>query len=592
MLEVAKDFAVKKTKRGIRKMKKLIKKLVPLALLVTMTAQTASAFNFPEPDWGSLLKQRRSMATLEDFELYTEGSLESAKYYGARLEPRSGCYIGMIANRSDGYKPLGSYLTYIEDMQQQDLYYPDNALIEGDNVIATIGWTVTDLNTVDYDAIKSTLDNLSSYNKPMFIRFANEMNESALGNEPDKYVEIFRNVANIVHRYDNFAVVWSPNDFGALDRPFEYYYPGDEYVDWIGVSTYSIKYFGGNKESAERDTIFFMTGNYAWPTNKLKPLFDFIQRNNINKPVMISEGGVSTNNKYDEDLQGWANPRLRNMLWYVVMKYPQVKLINYFNQKMTYEAERFNITEYEYASNIYKEAAASGAYIREYGKNPEFVFQPASAGETLGADNGIIRLYTLAFFHDSPDITVNYFVDDKWYRASNQIPYICKMNVNDFTDGEHTLRIHTSKASKTYTFYKKGSYIRFGSEPDAAQIAKIEARKNVASVTLNGKKLSFDQNPVIVDGRTLVPMRAIFEAFGADVEWYDSTKTVMGRKGDTTVRLTIGSNKMDINGTTTELDVPPSIINSRTMVPVRAISEAFDCNVSWNQETKTVLITK
>ena len=55
MLEVAKDFAVKKTKRGIRKMKKLIKKLVPLALLVTMTAQTASAFNFPEPDWGSLL---------------------------------------------------------------------------------------------------------------------------------------------------------------------------------------------------------------------------------------------------------------------------------------------------------------------------------------------------------------------------------------------------------------------------------------------------------------------------------------------------------------------------------------------------------
>ena len=166
------------------------------------------------------------------------------------------------------------------------------------------------------------------------------------------------------------------------------------------------------------------------------------------------------------------------------------------------------------------------------------------------------------------------------------------MNVNDFTDGEHTLRIHTSNAKKTYTFYKKGSYIRFGSEPDAAQIAKIEARKNVASVTLNGKKLSFDQNPVIVDGRTLVPMRAIFEAFGADVEWYDSTKTVMGRKGDTTVRLTIGSNKMDINGTTTELDVPPSIINSRTMVPVRAISEAFDCNASWNLETKTVLITK
>lgn len=573
-------------------MKKIFKKLIPALLALAMLPQSASAFYFPEPDWGSLLNQRRTMATEQDFELYTEGSLESAKYYGAKLEPRSGCYLGMIANRSNDYKPLSSYLTYVESMNQGDLYYPDSSMIKNDSVVATVGWTVSDLGTVDYDSIKATLDNLSAYNKPMFIRFANEMNESALGNDPDKYIEIFRNVANIVHRYDNFAVVWSPNDFGALDRPFEYYYPGDEYVDWVGVSTYSIKYFGGNKDNLERDTIFFMTGNYAWPTNKLKPLLEFMKKKNINKPVMISEGGVSTNNKYDEDLQSWADPRLRNMMWYVVMKYPQVKLINYFNQKMSYEAQRYNLDDYPYAVDIFKEAASSGAYIREYGQNPEFVFQPASAGETLAAENGIIKLYTLAYFADSPDITVNYFVDDNWYRASKQIPYICKMNVNDFSDGKHTLKIQNDKASKTYTFYKKGSYIRFGAEPDADKIKKAEEKKNAVNVTLNGKKLSFEQYPVIIDGRTLVPMRAIFEALGAYVEWDNSTKTVMGWLEDTVVHLTIGNNKMDINGSISELDVPPTIINDKTMVPIRAISEVFDCGVSWDSETKTVIITK
>lgn len=109
-------------------------------------------------------------------------------------------------------------------------------------------------------------------------------------------------------------------------------------------------------------------------------------------------------------------------------------------------------------------------------------------------------------------------------------------------------------------------------------------------VTLNGIELAFDQPPIIQNGRTLVPFRAIFEALGATVNWNDATKTVTAQKDNTKIQITIGDNKLYKNGIPIELDVPAQIVNDRTLVPVRAISEAFGCDVSWDGDTKTVYI--
>ncbi|MBE7046044.1 MAG: hypothetical protein E7396_01375 [Ruminococcaceae bacterium] len=101
---------------------------------------------------------------------------------------------------------------------------------------------------------------------------------------------------------------------------------------------------------------------------------------------------------------------------------------------------------------------------------------------------------------------------------------------------------------------------------------------------------TFDQMPVIVDGRTLVPMRGIFEALGAAVFWDDTTKSVTGKKGGKTVTLTIGETTSIVDGEFKTLDVAPQIINGRTMVPVRFISEALGEDVSWDGNTKTVTV--
>lgn len=118
----------------------------------------------------------------------------------------------------------------------------------------------------------------------------------------------------------------------------------------------------------------------------------------------------------------------------------------------------------------------------------------------------------------------------------------------------------------------------------------VHCEDNV-KVTLDGKEIAFDVPPQIIDGRTLVPMRAIFEALGAKVEWDGETQTITARdKKMTTVKMVIGEKNIYTNLQSVELDVPPMIIEERTFVPVRAVSESLDCDVLWNGDSKTVII--
>ena len=93
------------------------------------------------------------------------------------------------------------------------------------------------------------------------------------------------------------------------------------------------------------------------------------------------------------------------------------------------------------------------------------------------------------------------------------------------------------------------------------------------------------------NGRTLVPLRTIFEAIGADVSWDGATSTVTAVKGDTTVKLTLGSKTAYKNGNEVTLDVPAKAVNGRTLVPVRFIADCFDVDTKWVQEDWKVVLT-
>ncbi len=109
-------------------------------------------------------------------------------------------------------------------------------------------------------------------------------------------------------------------------------------------------------------------------------------------------------------------------------------------------------------------------------------------------------------------------------------------------------------------------------------------------ITINGAAQVFDQMPVMVNDRVLVPMRGIFEALGAEVSWDDATQTATGTKDGKVVSLSIGNTQASIDGTAVTLDVPAQLISDRTMVPVRFISEALGAQVSWDDAANTVII--
>lgn len=110
------------------------------------------------------------------------------------------------------------------------------------------------------------------------------------------------------------------------------------------------------------------------------------------------------------------------------------------------------------------------------------------------------------------------------------------------------------------------------------------------NVVYEGKSIVFDVPPQNINDRVMVPLRAIFETIDAKVTWSDETKTIMSIKDEKTVTMQIGNNSMWIGDEEVKLDSPPVIIDSRTLVPVRAIAESYDINVSWDDETKTVYL--
>lgn len=132
------------------------------------------------------------------------------------------------------------------------------------------------------------------------------------------------------------------------------------------------------------------------------------------------------------------------------------------------------------------------------------------------------------------------------------------------------------------------------------------------SVTINSKEITFDQEPIIKNGRTLVPIRPVCEALGADVYWNNETQVVVIVRNKIKILLKIGETDFVVMNTTTaqdektlndlfdgnvsnqieekELDCVPEIISGRTMLPIRAVCEALNADVKWNGSDNSITI--
>ena len=111
------------------------------------------------------------------------------------------------------------------------------------------------------------------------------------------------------------------------------------------------------------------------------------------------------------------------------------------------------------------------------------------------------------------------------------------------------------------------------------------------TIEIDGQRLHTEVPPIILQGRTMVPLRAIFEALDTDVEYDAETRQITGTRGATRIELTVDSTQATVNGEGVILDAPATVMEGRTLVPVRFIAESTGQEVDWEPRTRTVLIT-
>ena len=117
------------------------------------------------------------------------------------------------------------------------------------------------------------------------------------------------------------------------------------------------------------------------------------------------------------------------------------------------------------------------------------------------------------------------------------------------------------------------------------------AQAPAPQIYLNNQVLRTEVSPIQQNGRVLVPMRSIFEDLGATVNYNDLNRSITATKGDTVIRMALGSRNATVNGLAYKLDVPAKAYYGRTLVPLRFVSEAMGAKVNYNANTRVVMIS-
>ncbi|WP_240418192.1 glycoside hydrolase family 26 protein [Paenibacillus periandrae] len=354
----------------------------------------------------------------------------------AKFEPVTGVYLGMLgADKRVAFnwkqiEPVygrthAMYLTYVgwrKVQAQTNSYFP---IQQADNVKAMggslqIGWEPRyGLDDVlDDEYVRTFAKEAKASGIPVFLRYASEMNGAWVPwhGDPVKYIEKFRLIHNIMkEEAPNVVMVWSPN-FMPMDN-IDAYYPGDEYVDWIGYSLYAID----GPQGANDDKSGFL--------QSFRPLSEAYP----NKPIMISESGVSHYNLIkNESYERWAEDQLGDLYAYLSRMYPRVKAITYFN----FSKERavrskmeavYDLGENAFADRLYQRLIQSDFYlsqVKDQAQTKEnIVYKPLAQANGIPVQ-GKHKLFTyVSMPHSDQPFAVGYSQAGKQLGISYELPW-------------------------------------------------------------------------------------------------------------------------------------------------------------------------
>ncbi|MCH5187599.1 MAG: hypothetical protein J1F63_04295 [Oscillospiraceae bacterium] len=285
-------------------------------------------------------------------------------YFGEAGEPRNGILLGSTYNTGiselTGFKHGAElqYFDYGSDFSSQDSWYFRPAREKG--TVLEIAWQPNqglDM-VVENDYLIEQAKYLESTGCKILLRFANEMNDSTnVWYTPDynKYIEKYRIVANVFRKYaPSVALVWAPNFYPY--NTVDLYYPGDEYVDYVGLSVYQ-------EYNPENDPLGKGIDRGRW-SSVLDRVYDTY---GWKKPIIMAEGGCSYVSVWTgENITDFAVKQMEDYYTYLPIKYPNLKMAFIFN------SQDWGGREFRLAQN----PALLAAYIKGINSSGRYVSSP------------------------------------------------------------------------------------------------------------------------------------------------------------------------------------------------------------------------
>lgn len=373
---------------------------------------------------------------------------QSQKVYGEKNEP-NGVLYGQVGDKSRADESM--MLIYLEYGDESTFGWANSMLSKAKHQNKSIeialnfpqeGSTVRNIN--EWDEYLSDFHNLLSNYKdiPIYLRIGAEFNVWSDKCTPSEYIPVFRIISEQMNDLQNVSKVWSiahTSSWKTGDWPYtaDDFYPGDEYVDWVGVNCYASKYFQGKiwPGESQYNEVCFKSGYSSNPVLMVK---DTVEKYGNRKPIMISECGSAyrTNGDINETDSEWAAKYLKQIYTFIPMVYPQVKLIAYFNAKMNYEINYYNLDGNSELQNAYNDVTDSPWFIQNKNTNSaEQFFKKASGTITM---NGDTTLYAYPHIYGSDWVNVEYYLDDELVQSTTEIPYSAKIsNIK----GTHSLKV-------------------------------------------------------------------------------------------------------------------------------------------------------
>ncbi|MBE6606662.1 MAG: hypothetical protein E7635_06465 [Ruminococcaceae bacterium] len=418
-------------------------------------------------------------------------SSQTVSYFDALNEPERGTYVGMCDVYLDGmqsamllYAGYGqegfdSYERFLPGTD--DIYYLEaawNVVEENEAALVSISSGATDSYMI------KQLKYLQSYtednpNCRILLRFGAEVNcwspLDACGSDQtkikafaDKYIAAFRHVAKAARKYaPDIALVYSPVDYGQWYTTPETFYPGDEYVDYVGMSTYyNLNVADENKVGSKSD-IIWGRGLYQDPVIKVAEIIELADAHK--KPVIISECGFSFSSSDGVQSEAHAVEKLKEFYTYINMVYPQIKVVNLFNNNFKNNNYRiYENTQHDTAdvvSTVLREVYNSTV------KENEAMASTFNGGETksylplsdLSDSTTDLKLSTYVPYPNPDKNTVTYTLNGKTVASLTEKPYTVTIDKNNIKDGVNKLSVHIrsgkTEITKNYLLCRDADFI-------------------------------------------------------------------------------------------------------------------------------------